>query len=224
MREGVTRYNERPSDCLSGTEDPFVLRTRVGLWVALAAALVVAVVGMGASTSSADAYAYGDPVLAYDSDVDIAPTPIVAAEHSSGRRAGEDGLAAQFNATSAAVGRDLELSPVLVAPTSALDDAVRLGNEGELLSGIVKNTERIPSASGTAAYRIPDGLDRTAGLLQEVKNVNSLSYTTQLRDFSSFAQANGYRFELFVRPTTQLSGPLQTAVSNGDIVLRFLPG
>ena len=106
---------------------------------------------------------------------------------------------------------------------TGLDDVRRLGNEGELLSGIVKNTERIPSASGTAAYRIPDGLDHSAQLIQEVKNVSSLSYTRQLRDFSAYSQANGYSFELFVRPTTQLSGPLQTAVANGDITLRFLP-
>lgn len=92
-----------------------------------------------------------------------------------------------------------------------------------MLSGIVKNTERIPSASGTAAYRIPDGLDHSAQLLQEVKNVGNLSYARQLRDFSAYAQTNGYGFELFVRPTTQLSGPLQTAVMNGEITLRFLP-
>jgi hypothetical protein len=69
--------------------------------------------------------------------------------------------------------------------------------------------------------RIPDGLTRT--VLSEVKNVKSLSFTQQLRDFSSFAQQTGRRFDLFVRPGTQLSGPLQQAVQQGTINLRFIP-
>jgi Restriction endonuclease fold toxin 7 len=80
---------------------------------------------------------------------------------------------------------------------------------------IVKNTERIPSASGTAAYRIPDMLDHGAQVIGEVKNVASLSYTNQLRDFASYAQANGYQFQLTVRATTKLSGPLMTEVAKG---------
>jgi hypothetical protein len=101
--------------------------------------------------------------------------------------------------------------------------ARELGRAGELAAGIVKNTERIASATGTAAYRIPDVLDHSAGIIGEVKNVGSLSYTSQLRDFAAYADTNGYSFELYVRPTTELSAPLQEAVSNGDIVLRYLP-
>ncbi len=101
--------------------------------------------------------------------------------------------------------------------------AAQLGRAGEAAAGIVKNTERIASASGTAAYRVPDVLNHSARVIGEVKNVGSLSYTSQLRDFVSYASSNGYRFELWVRPTTQLSGPLQQAVSSGDVVLRFLP-
>lgn len=101
--------------------------------------------------------------------------------------------------------------------------AVELGRAGEAAADIVKNTERIASESGTAAYRVPDILDHSAMVIGEVKNVESLSYTSQLRDFASYASGNGYTFELWVRPTTQLSGPLQEAVSSGEIVLRFLP-
>jgi hypothetical protein len=59
---------------------------------------------------------------------------------------------------------------------------------------------------------------------EAVKNVGSLSYTNQLRDFAAYARANpGWTFDLYVRPTTQLSGPLQQAIANGDIALRFIP-
>mgnify|MGYP003541520247 CR=1 FL=1 len=45
-----------------------------------------------------------------------------------------------------------------------------LGQAGEAAADIIKNTTRIPSATGTAAYRIPDGLTSTT--LTEVKNVS----------------------------------------------------
>ncbi len=99
----------------------------------------------------------------------------------------------------------------------------QLGTESELASGIVKNTERIASASNPGSYRIPDMLDHGAQIIGEVKNVGRLSYTSQLRDFASYAQANGYDFHLWVRSTTQLSGPLSAEVANGNIILNFLP-
>jgi hypothetical protein len=76
--------------------------------------------------------------------------------------------------------------------------------------------------SGTAAYRIPDELN--SSVIGEVKNVSSLSYTNQLRDFEAYAQQQGLTFDLYVRGSTTLSGPLQEAVDNGQIVLiRNLP-
>ena len=96
-----------------------------------------------------------------------------------------------------------------------------LGQAGEDAAGIVKNTERIPSLSGTASYRIPDELSNT--MLGEVKNVGNLSYTSQLRDFNMFSQQNGLLFQLTVGPTTTLSPALQAEVANGNIVLKFLP-
>jgi len=71
------------------------------------------------------------------------------------------------------------------------------GNAGEASAGIVKNTQRIPSLSGNAAYRIPDELGN--GVLGEVKNVSSLSYSSQLRDFAGYAQQRGLQFNLYVR-------------------------
>jgi hypothetical protein len=98
-----------------------------------------------------------------------------------------------------------------------------VGRQGLQAAGITQNTTRISSLTGTAAYRVPDGLNATTRVLSEVKNVANLSYTNQLRDYVLWARANGYTFELWVRPTTTLSGPLQEAVANGHIVLRYLP-
>jgi hypothetical protein len=96
-----------------------------------------------------------------------------------------------------------------------------LGQAGEDAVGITgpKTAIEIP---GSGQIRIPDALTDTT--LTEVKNVNSLSYTQQLRDFSTYSQQNGLNFELYVRPSTQLSGPLQQAVTNGQITLKFIPG
>jgi RHS repeat-associated protein len=89
------------------------------------------------------------------------------------------------------------------------------GQAGEKAAGIVRNTGRIPSSTGSAAYRIPDELGN--GVLGEVKNVKSLSYSSQLQDFVSYAQANGLRFNLYVRESTTFSGPLQKLIDTGVI-------
>lgn len=89
------------------------------------------------------------------------------------------------------------------------------GQAGEDLAGVVKNTQRVPSATGSAAYRIPDELGN--GVLGEVKNVGSLSYTRQLQDFFAYAQAKGLQFNLYVRGSTTFSGPLQKLSDSGAI-------
>ena len=97
-----------------------------------------------------------------------------------------------------------------------------VGKIGETVSGLMKNTARIPSMTETASYRIPDGLSDT--VLSEVKNVAYQSYTNQLKDFAMYAQSNNLDFELYLRQSTQLSGPLQRAVNDGRIILRTLNG
>jgi hypothetical protein len=47
--------------------------------------------------------------------------------------------------------------------------AAQLGRPGEAAAGIVKNSDRIASASGTAAYRVPDVLNHSARVIGEVK-------------------------------------------------------
>ncbi|NJS40751.1 MAG: hypothetical protein HC783_19105 [Rhodobacteraceae bacterium] len=70
--------------------------------------------------------------------------------------------------------------------------------------------------------RFPDGI--LPNVLSEVKNVAKLSYTQQLQDYAQYAKSMGMQFDLYVRQSTVLTGPLQSAVNNGMIVLnRFLP-
>jgi RHS repeat-associated protein len=132
-------------------------------------------------------------------------------------------IASAFQGLYASATRGFNYLTARVALRDAPRGAAQLGRAGEAAAGIVKNTERIASATGTAAYRVPDALNHAARTIGEVKNVGSLSYTNQLRDFASYASRKGYTFELWVRPTTQLSGPLQQAISDGEISLRFLP-
>ncbi len=96
------------------------------------------------------------------------------------------------------------------------------GQEGEDQAGIVQGAKvRIPSATGTAAYRVPDALTDTT--LTEVKNVGNLSYTSQLQDFYAYASSTGRAFNLVVRSSTVLSAPLQAMVDSGQInLLRTL--
>lgn len=100
-------------------------------------------------------------------------------------------------------------------------DVVRVGQVGEAaVRGVAAIGPKVAiDIAGRA--RIPDGL--TGTVLTEVKNVGSLSYTQQLRDFAAHASANGLRFDLWVRPSTTLSEPLKQAVANGTINLRVIP-
>jgi len=70
--------------------------------------------------------------------------------------------------------------------------------------------------------RIPDAV--TDNALIEVKNVKSLSFTKQLRDYSAYSQQHGLDFVLYVRSNTKLSSPLSKAVDNGSIILKYIPG
>ena len=100
--------------------------------------------------------------------------------------------------------------------------AVRTGQAGEKAVRAAADIGSKTAIDVLGRTRIPDGL--TSTVLSEVKNVGSLSFTQQLRDLSLFAQGAGLRFDLYVRPTTQLSGPLAGAVESGSINLLYIPG
>jgi len=110
------------------------------------------------------------------------------------------------------------LAPAAQTTVSKMQDVATKGIVGETLSGITKNTTRIPSLTGTAAYRIPDGLDTGMKILSEVKNYSGiLSYTNQLKDFVMWSQANNYQMHLYTN--ARLTGPLQQVVDSGIIQL-----
>jgi len=101
--------------------------------------------------------------------------------------------------------------------------ARRLGQAGEQAVGISgpKVGIRIP---GTNTMRFPDQINRATRTLTEVKNVRSLSYTRQLRDYAAWTQRKGYGFDLWIRPSTRMSGPLLEARDMGLIQVRYIPG
>jgi RHS repeat-associated protein len=107
------------------------------------------------------------------------------------------------------------------APVTGGINAVRAGQAGEAAVQAVEEIGPKVAIRVAGRTRIPDGITKT--VLTEVKNVKTLSYTQQLRDFASFASANGLRFDLWVRRGTSLSQPLIDAINAGTINLRFIP-
>lgn len=89
----------------------------------------------------------------------------------------------------------------------------RLGERGNV-TGV---KQRIPSATGTAAFRIPDEL--TSSELIEVKNVRRLRLTSQLRDFLMFCRDTNRALILCVRPDVILSPEIALLVESGELTL-----
>ena len=94
-----------------------------------------------------------------------------------------------------------------------------LGKAGEKAAGIEKNTKII---SMNGRNRIPDGYNPNMWV-QEVKNVKTQSLTSQLKDDFIYASQNKLKMELFVRQTTHITKPLQAAIKNYGVILRYLP-
>ncbi|CEE92748.1 hypothetical protein XNA1_3080002 [Xenorhabdus nematophila str. Anatoliense] len=69
--------------------------------------------------------------------------------------------------------------------------------------------------------RIPDGITDTA--LNEVKNVKRQGLTRQLKDYSDYAQKERLDFNLFTRPDTKISKPLQEQIDKGIIKRKDIP-
>ena len=191
----------------------------IGRFVALLLALVLGVAEPAAARASGMAMT---PCVSshyvYDGTANNSPPTTEFAAVSAGSRASR-----VEHAVSAT--KDLSrLAAVFVAAEDGTMAGVRATDqEGETLAGIDQGAKvRIPSATGAAAYRIPDALTDTT--LTEVKNVGSLSYTSQLQDFMSYASSTGRGFDLVVRANTTLSGALQQVVDSGQInLLRILP-
>jgi hypothetical protein len=91
----------------------------------------------------------------------------------------------------------------------------QLGDVGEAasaeLTGLPKNTLRIPSASGARDYRIPDHLDPLdQRYIAETKNVKYQSLTLQLRDDAAHVLRGGYpgRVDVIIDDRTVISSSL----------------
>jgi hypothetical protein len=108
-------------------------------------------------------------------------------------------------------------------PSSSTAMARRLGIIGEDAVGITgpKRGIRIP---GNNRLRIPDAISEFRKVITEVKNVKTLHFTSQLRDLVAFCKANGYTFELWVRPSTRLDVSILNARAAGNVTIRYIPG
>lgn len=96
------------------------------------------------------------------------------------------------------------------------------GQEGLQLNNITQNTERIPSYSGTARYRVPDEMISINGNVTQIGEVKNYSvgrvvnYTNQLRDFIDYANINQIRFQLYIPEGVNVSSPLQNAINQSS--------
>ena len=110
-----------------------------------------------------------------------------------------------FGSLAACGGAALKYVKVSAATTGSPNS---MGQAGERLAGIDRAAKQPINVNGRV--RIPDAM--TDSVLKEVKNVNYISNTQQLRDFATYANATGRVLELWVRPTTQVA---KTVISAG---------
>ena len=96
-------------------------------------------------------------------------------------------------------------------PTIGGKAAVLKGQQGESIVRKLYNIGEKRSIKINGRNHIPDGLTQTT--LSEVKNVESLSLTRQLRDFADYATQKGLKFDLYVKVGAHLSEPLQRYMS-----------
>jgi hypothetical protein len=151
-------------------------------------------------------------------------TPAVAAEDAAimGADAAATGAGA---AATAADGAALETDGAGalakdLTPRGGLKP-VRVGQAGEDAVRAEYDIGTKQTISVNGRDRIPDGLTDTT--LSEVKNVKSLSFSSQLRDFADYAKAHGLKYDLYVRPTTTFSGPLTQAITDHVIDIEYIP-
>jgi hypothetical protein len=89
-----------------------------------------------------------------------------------------------------------------------------MGVSGEAVSGqltgMPKNTVRIPSASGKKAYRVPDHMDDAQRHITETKNVDYQYYSSQLKDDKAHVLRGGGpgRVDVMIDQRTTISTQL----------------
>jgi RHS repeat-associated protein len=102
--------------------------------------------------------------------------------------------------------------------------AKKIGKEGERAAGISSGPKIGIEIPSTGRYRFPDEINEAKKIIKEVKNRIRVDLSKQLRDYIEYAKANGYRVELYIRPSTKLSGPLRELVDKGIVTIKNIPG
>jgi hypothetical protein len=97
-----------------------------------------------------------------------------------------------------------------------------LGQQGEAAVRAIRDIGPKKPIVVNGRRRIPDGMNRTT--LTEIKNVRSLSYTQQLRDYADYANENGLVFELWMPRGVEMSRTLRGEIDAGRIVPQWIPG
>jgi len=95
------------------------------------------------------------------------------------------------------------------------------GQAGEKAAGITQKKVAVQGPI-SGKTRFPDEI--TATTIKEVKNVAKQGWTAQLKDSAEIAKQTGKTFELWVRKSTVLSGPLQAAEKAGQVFINYLKG
>lgn len=96
--------------------------------------------------------------------------------------------------------------------------------------GLPRNTgtgRRTIPGSGPGRERIPDfnpdATIRTRGTIVEVKNVEKISISPQLRDMADYAQSRGVPLEIFTNAPKPSRGELRDLIDAGDVILTPIP-
>jgi hypothetical protein len=99
-----------------------------------------------------------------------------------------------------------------------------MGEAGEQAVKLLKEIGTKLRISVNGRVRYPDGVNIETRVVTELKNVQHQDFTQQLRDYRDWAVNRDppYRFELWLRSGTTVSGPLQEALDNGEIVLCLM--
>jgi len=91
--------------------------------------------------------------------------------------------------------------------------------KGREMQKTLKGYDNTRSIKINTRTRIPDKL--TGKVIGEAKYVKYQSYTSQLKDYLAFAGKAELKMHLVATKTTKLSGPLQSLIDKGLIVLKY---
>ncbi|MEM6453526.1 MAG: RHS repeat-associated core domain-containing protein, partial [Acidobacteriota bacterium] len=183
-------------------------------------------------------YGFNNPVTLIDPDGRAAETPWdvanvaigvgslmanIAAGNVPGAVLDAGGIALDLAAT-AAPGVPGGASASIKA--ARLAENVRFGKafEKAVLNAVEfsKNTERLVIDGSSKSFRVPDGL--TDGLLLEIKGVQQLSHTSQVRDFLAEAEKTNRKVIIAVTDRTKISKKFRELVEQGKVtIVRFKP-